>query len=288
MSAIHFSTTEPLKPSKFLLLGIATGLMLLQLHLAWRSKSTDLFTTSLLFWSAACFGVWKKHQTLSLKTGTLSSLCGTLIITFVLLRSSSPSITFPYVSPTLSALGVGLLASGWQGIKQYRSQLLCLSFLGFYHAILTWPIVDISKFTAKFAAFILWYLGFKISLQGIHLILPTGIVEVYLGCSGLKNILELLGIGILLLALFSTSWQQKILVPVVAIFIGFVVNGLRVALMAVLSASNNQPAFEYWHQGHGSLIFSFVAILLFWLSCRFGLRLEASATHTHNSLTAEN
>lgn len=286
MSAIHFPITEPLKQSKFLLLGIATGLVTLHLHLAWHSESTDLFTTSLLFWSTVCFGVWKKYHTLSFKTGLFSSLCGTLLITFVLLRSLSPSVTFPCVFPALSALGVGLLASGWQGLKQYRSQLLCLSFLGFYHVIITWSVFDISELTARFAAFILWYLGFDISRQGVNLILPTGSATVYLGCSGLKNILDLLGIGILLLTLFPTRWQQKILVPIVAISIGFVVNGLRVALMTVLSASNHQSAFEYWHQGDGSLIFALVAILLFWLICRFGLQLEASATD--NSLTVKN
>jgi len=45
------------------------------------------------------------------------------------------------------------------------------------------------------------------------------------------------------------------LFPIVAVLVAFVVNGVRVALMAILVAYSSQEAFEYWHTGTGSEIF---------------------------------
>jgi cyanoexosortase A len=72
--------------------------------------------------------------------------------------------------------------------------------------------------------------------------------------------------------MFPMDWGQKILVPVLAIFLAFVVNGVRVALMAALAASSKPEAFEYWHKGNGSLMFSLIAVLLFGLFCLFLIR----------------
>lgn len=64
-------------------------------------------------------------------------------------------------------------------------------------------------------------------------------------------------------------WRQKLFIPVVAATVGFVVNGIRVALMAVLVAKGDKGAFAYWHEGDGSLIFSLIAVALFFLFCWF-------------------
>jgi len=136
-------------------------------------------------------------------------------------------------------------------------------------------LIDISIFTAKFATFVLWYTGFAVSRQGFHISLPEGGVEVYPGCSGLENIIHLLKLTLLFLVIFPPNkWINKILVPLVAIFIAFVVNGVRVALLAVLVASSKQQAFDYWHLGEGSLIFSMFSVFIFGLFCLFLLQQE--------------
>jgi cyanoexosortase A len=104
--------------------------------------------------------------------------------------------------------------------------------------------------------------------------LPTGIVEVYKGCSGMKIILDMWGLAALLLVIFPTNGRQKILVPVAATFIGFAVNLVRVVIMAILLAFDNQTAFEYWHEGDGSLVFSMISVLIFGLFCFLMLRLD--------------
>lgn len=272
---IHFPEIETLKYSKFLLLGIAVGCIAIHLNITGQSGNTDLLINSFIFCGAACSLVWEKRHTLSLKTEVFSTFLGVILIVAVLSNSTSPGINFLYVSPLISATGISLLASGLKGLKQYRSELIILFFLGVPHATVFW-LVDLSEVTARFAASLLWYLGFEVSRSGVNIVLNTGVVEVYPGCSGMKNILDLLGLAVLVLVMFPTDWRRKILLPVMAIFLAFIVNGVRVALMTYLVAYSNREAFDYWHQGDGSLTFSMISVLIFGLFCFFLLRLNES------------
>lgn len=264
---------------KYWLLGIAAALITLHLSLTCRSASTDLMSTSFLFWIAVSSLVWKKRDTLNLESDVFSSIFGALLISLLLFKSMylSGYDHFIRILPFLSVLGLGLLASGVRGLKQYWQELLLLVFLAVPPGLLS-LFIDISVLTAKFAAFVLWLLGFEVSRQGVNVVLPTGFVEVYHGCSGVLVMLQLLGLAFILLVMFPTTLSQKILVPVVAIILAFVVNGVRVALMAVLVASYNQEAFKYWHVGDGSLIFSIIAVLIFGFFCHFMLLQTASGS----------
>jgi cyanoexosortase A len=280
MTPTYLRSFQAIKISKFCLLGIAAGLMAIHLTITWKSDNSDLWGISVLFFAAVCSLIWKKCNTLNLKTEVISSVLGTLIIAFVLFKSTSPIGNFPnlvdkfsYVSPFISGIGLGLIASGFKGLKQYGQELILLFFLGVPHAIIP-SLIDISIFTAQFATAILWYLGFEVSRQGVNVILPAGSVEVYSGCSGMVAILYLWGLASLFLVLFPTDWSKKILVPGVATLLAFVVNGGRVALMAVLAASSNMKAFDYWHTGAGSQLFAMTSVVIFCLFCFFLLRLN--------------
>lgn len=80
--------------------------------------------------------------------------------------------------------------------------------------------------------------------------------------------LTLLQLALLFLLMFPTRLRDKVLVPVAAVTLAFIVNGVRVALMAVLAAFSNQNTFEYWHSGGGSQIFSVISMLTFGLFCQ--------------------
>ncbi|MEL7523434.1 MAG: archaeosortase/exosortase family protein, partial [Cyanobacteria bacterium J06553_1] len=64
-----------------------------------------------------------------------------------------------------------------------------------------------------------------------------------------------------------------------AMAIGFLVNSIRVALLALLSRSSSRLAFEYWHSQDGALVFVTISVLLYgffcWLLLRY--RLPTSA-----------
>jgi cyanoexosortase A len=99
--------------------------------------------------------------------------------------------------------------------------------------------------------------------------LPKGSIEVYPACAGIDVMMDLLSLSVLFIFLFKLSLQQKLIVPIVAATLGFIVNGFRVALMAILVAQGDKQAFDYWHLGDGSLVFSMISTLFFGCFCWF-------------------
>lgn len=246
--------------------------MLLYLTLVARADDTAHFGMSLLFIFAAGVLLWEKRQGLKFGAGVSSRLIGAVLISRVLWEGwfihADEYQTTLRLLPLISAVGLGLVASGFKGLKQYRQELTILFFLGI-PSILAQFIADISPITAAFSATLLWLTGFDVTTtQDVYINLPGGSVQVYEGCSGMESMTYLLGVSVVCLNLFPVNRIKQILLTGLAILIGFVVNGVRVALMAVLSASQQQAAFDYWHEGDGSLIFGVAAIAVFALIFR--------------------
>lgn len=262
------SFVQTLQEPKYWLLGIAVGLMTINITLIWRYAPVDIVGNSLLFWGGAAFLIWERYKSFQLRSGPISSILGLLLIALVLIKSSSLNTydIFLRLSPLMSGLGLALLASGITGLKQYWQELFILGFMSISTGLLL-QIFNISPLSATFAAMVLWYLGFPVTQEGIYVHLPTGSIEVYSGCSGYSAILQLLGLSVLFLFMFPTTGKQKIYIPLASIILGFIVNGLRVALMAFLVAYSDLKSFEYWHYGEGSLIFSMVGVLLLGIFC---------------------
>ncbi|MEG4962390.1 MULTISPECIES: cyanoexosortase A [unclassified Microcoleus] len=257
---------------KYWLLGIASGLIALHLTLTSRTNDTDLFGTMLLFWGVVAFLIWERHESLTFESGVFASFFGSSLIALILLKSSSISgyDFFIRATPFLSGISLALLASGTKGLKQYWQELLILAYTAIPPGLIG-VFVDVALLTAKFSAFLLHYLGFEVVRKGVRLILETGSVDVYHGCSGVNAMLQLLGMALVFLLMFPTTTGQKIVVPIVAIIIAFVVNAGRVALMAVLVSLSQPQAFKYWHEGNGSVIFSMIAVSIFGLFCWFAI-----------------
>lgn len=262
------------------LLSGATALMLLYLTLVARAGDTAHWGMSLLFIFAAGVLLWEKRQSLQFGAGLTGWLAGAGLIVWVLWEGwfihADEYQTTLRLLPLISALGLGLVASGFKGLKQYRQELTILFFLG-VPSILAQFISDISPITAAFSATLLWLTGFAVTTtQAVYINLPGGSVQVYEGCSGMESITYLLGISVVCLNLFPVARIQQILLVGLAVLIGFVVNGIRVALMAVLFAAQQQAAFDYWHEGDGSLIFGVAAIIVFALIFRLLTRTPAT------------
>ncbi len=281
MKATHLSPVKLLKNSPFWLLVIAAGLVAINLTLVWQAGDIGHLGVSVLFWLAAASLLWEKRHSLSLESGVLPSFLGALLIAWVLLNSASlpdapDSILhnpFLRISPFISALGLGLIASGFRGLKQYWQELTVVFFLG-VPSVLASFLTDVSPFTAKFASLLLWYSGFDVSVENTKIILPTGAVEVAAGCSGIETMTYLLGIAVICLVMFPPKRSHGIFVPIVALTLGFVVNGVRVAILAVLTGANSE-AFDYWHTREGSLFFGMIAIAIFGLF--YGFLLNSSS-----------
>jgi len=274
--------SKRLQEPKFWLLAIVAAIAALHLTLLSRIDNSDMFATSILFWVAAGSLVWDKHETLSLESKPLPTVLGFLLLALILVRTalSGDSVSSAWVIPLIATLAVGLMASGFKGLKQYWKELLIFGLLAIYPILkLLLQIIDLSQVTAKTANVMLWYLGFNVQRQGVFLILPTSRVEVYGACSGLQSILQMLAISVLFLLMFPIrSHVKKVLCVVAAVLIGFFVNAIRVALMVILNNAGNKSAFDYWHEGNGSLIFSAISVLIFGIFCWLAFLRQPSQT----------
>lgn len=267
------SLVRLLQNPKICLFGITVGLTALHLFLIWRvSGDVDQLIISVLFWGAILCLVWRKRDTLNLESGIFSSFVGFLLIALVFYKSISlfwVESSLVKIVPLIASLGLCLLASGIKGLKQYWRELFIMLLLCLPASLFT-QIVDqlfqVGTLTAKFAVFVLWYLGFTVSRQGATIILPIGSVFVAPACTGISTALLLLKLSVIFIFMFPTDWGKKILLVVGAIFIAFVTSGVRVAIIATVVA--NQEAFNYWHGASGNQIFSTSSILLFGLLCR--------------------
>jgi len=260
------------KREKYWLVGIGVGLMALHLNLSQHAERSGFLSYVFLFWIVVFFLLWEKREELSFEADRLSSFLGISLISLTLYKSLHlfPEDYFLRIAPFISLLGWGLLASGIKGLRQYRRELFLLLFLA-----IPWEFIyifDVSQLTARFSTFVLWLLGFEVARQGVWIILPTGSVEVYNGCSGVLTILQLLGLSWIVLTLIPTDCKAKLSLPIASIFLGFIVNGIRIALMAILVAMSNLEGFHYWHTGTGSLIFSAISVSIFAIICFMLLR----------------
>lgn len=254
-----------LKIPSFWVIAIGISLAAIGLNVAWRAEDFNLLGLSVLFLLAVSSQLWENRDQLNFDSGFFASFFGATLLTLLLVKSLYLTGSyFPSLFPLFSAFGLALIASGFKGLNQYWQELLLLLLLAAPNLLASW-LNDFhpSLLTAKVASYFLWYSGFDVTRQGTSIYLPTGAVEVHAGCSGLQTIFYMLSIALLSLYIFPTKKYQKFLVPLVAILLGFLVNSMRVSLMAIMIAFGNQQAFIYWHEGEGSFVFSAIGSFLF-------------------------
>lgn len=258
------------KNQKFWLGVIAVALIAFNINILAKYGDKNLKGTSVMFGLAVLSLLWEKRQNLQLNSNGVSRGLGTLLIAFVL----GKSILLPHVDPLfqitpfLSAIGLGLIASGLKGLKQYLRELMLLLALGIPFSAIIPYLVDLATLTAHYATLILWYLGFSVSHQGVYVILPTGSVEVGDSCSGVKVTEQMLRLAILYNVMFPSRWLKNILVACVAVFIGLTCNAIRVGVLAIVLAEKQPELFQYFH-GPGGHLFTTASALVFGLFCYF-------------------
>ncbi|MGB3514358.1 MAG: cyanoexosortase A [Microcoleaceae cyanobacterium] len=270
MKATQIAPDKLIKNSPFWLLAITSGLVAIYMTALWKSDDSAHLGMSALFFLGVGSMIWERRHKLNLESETIPTILGILIIGGLLLNGTNfakPDSVSPFwrLYPFIAGVALSLIASGFQGFKQYWRELTILFFVGGPSVIIS-SLVDISEITAKFSTFMLWYMGFDVANEGVYVLLPTGSVRVFGGCSGLESITYVLGLAVMCMLMFPTKNKtHKYIVPIVGLIIGFIVNSFRVGLMAILVAYSQPEAFDYWHEGDGSLIFGMIAVTIFGL-----------------------
>jgi exosortase/archaeosortase family protein len=113
----------------------------------------------------------------------------------------------------------------------------------------------------------LTFLGIEpVKLVQDTVFLNGGAVQVMHECNGFEMIMQMFITGLIFLLAFPLrSRLGRILVISLAPFIGFIVNSVRIALLAVFTSFNSDygsSLFNFFHEEAGSLIFSGLAVFL--------------------------
>jgi cyanoexosortase A len=278
MNITYLKPAKILKTEPFWLVSIAAGLAAICLTLVWKAHDVGHLGMSLLFFFAIGSILSDKRQTFNFESDVFSSIVGWLIISWVLWQSTTHHLEHTLrILPLASALGVSLLASGFKGLKQYWEAFTIIFFLEI-PSVLAELFWDISPLSAKCASLILWYLGFDVTLNGVYIHLPTGSVKVIPSCSGVDTINYLLGISIIALIMFPIAKHKRFFVAIFAMLLGFVLNAIRIAILAVM-VGTNEAAFHSWHGGNASYSFGVLGILIFGLFYMLLLRQEERQLH---------
>ena len=262
------------------------GFIALFLGLGWKhNNDLDALVVDLLFYAGIAGLLWRKRERLSLEADAISTTAGLLLAAWVLFKSLSLfsfESLFLKLAPLPAFVAVALLASGFKGLRHYRRELLvlCLMIVPVKQFWSTGENVFNLEFaTAKFAGFLLHYLGFDTAQEGAVVILPVGAVEVSVACSSVPMILLLLKLALLVVIVVPLRVPARIGLPLAALATGFVLGGVRVAVMAAVAADRTR--FDYWHGPAGTQFFSTLAVVVFFALCAFIARQQQGKVAAH-------
>jgi cyanoexosortase A len=218
---------------------------------------------SFLLWGSLYLLLWDRRPFFKKNQDKVSIFLGYLAITALLILS--------IIHPGEKNLGFFPLAafSGWFlifiGISQaklYLKEFCILAVFGIPKLIPD-TAFGLAPVTAKFSAYTLWYLGYPVSLDGIYIQVPNGGVEVISACSGINLMVHMLSISVIFLCVFPTQKIFSGFFIVFAIILGFLMNVIRVALLAALSTPQSSAQFHYWHSTSGASLFVLLTLIIY-------------------------
>ncbi|OPX92410.1 MAG: Transmembrane exosortase (Exosortase_EpsH) [Pelotomaculum sp. PtaB.Bin104] len=96
-------------------------------------------------------------------------------------------------------------------------------------------IVHLQHMTAWLAAGLLKLIGLSVYHDQVYLELPSVKLQVVQVCAGMNHIIALLAVTVLLAHYTLDRWLKKIVLVAAALFVGLAANGIRVAVIGLMS-----------------------------------------------------
>jgi cyanoexosortase A len=220
---------------------------------------------SLLVWSSVFSLLWDKKANFSPTSSKISNFLGFAMLSALLVVSiAHPGEKIIGFFPLVAFVSWILIFVSPAQLSSYLKEFSILFVFGL-PKLVPETAFGLAPLTAKFSAFLLHYaVNFPVKLvNGIHIQVPNGGVDVVPACSGISLMLHMLSISVIFLCLFPARKWHFILLPLIAAALGFVLNGVRVAILAALSRPESSLSFEYWHSANGASLFVLLALLLY-------------------------
>ncbi len=234
-----------------------------------KAHSENLFSIALLMWLTLFSVLWDRKESLTFKSDLFSTVFGLVLLGLILLRNLEGSNDFSLrLLPLVGVFSIATLASGIKNIVSYWRELTIASLLIFAKAVAVFlKIINLTIITAKFTNAFLYMIGFNSYREGVFVTLPQGRIEVLGTCSGEESVILMSCVAFLFFFLVPVSYLQKVLCFILAVLIGFLVNAVRITILAIFVNANDMEGFEYWHSEDGSLLFAIISVCLFGAFC---------------------
>ncbi|WP_196803267.1 cyanoexosortase A system-associated protein [Dolichospermum circinale] len=257
----------------FLLLFIFGLISAINLTLYWRvEQNFNQWFLELTLYGSILWHLYQQRYDLTLVSVFPANFigCCLIIIPYLNANFSIQEISiFWYFLPLITSVGFALLASGFQGIKQFRRYLVITTIFPLVEILvkLLGMLIKITVISAKFTSFLLWYLGFDSTTQGTLVYVNNGIIDVLSECTAIPLLILLLKVSFLLIILFPSFLKNIYLPFILSVVISGVFSVIRLAIIALVVT--DKPAFNYWHGSQGGDIFALLSFLLFGITILF-------------------
>lgn len=257
----------------FLLLFIFGLISAINLTLYWRvEQNFNQWFLELTLYGTILWHLYQKRYDLTLVSVFPANFigCCLIIIPYLNANFSIQEISiFWYFLPLITCVGFALLASGFQGIKQFRRYLVITAIFPLVEILvkLLGMLIKITVISAKFTSFLLWYLGFDSTTQGTLVYVNNAIIDVLSECTAIPLLILLLKVSFLLIILFPSFLKNIYLPFILSVVISGVFSVIRLAIIALVVT--DKPAFNYWHGSQGGDIFALLSFLLFGITILF-------------------
>jgi EpsI family protein len=214
--------------------------------------------------------VWAKRNLLALipyrPSRWISSAVLVLGVGMLLAGYATGIPTIQELSLLFTVTGIVVLLFGLSSLKILWLPIVYLLFMipvweeavtGHFHL----PFQNIS---ARNGIVLLNLLGIPAHREGLFIELPGTVLEVARACSGVNHLIAVIAIGIPLAYLFLSGWTRRILLILIAMVIAISANGLRVALIGILSYFNiGSPLHGPFHILQGLFVSAVGYVALF-------------------------
>jgi cyanoexosortase A len=270
---------------------IALAVAALQIALAWRSAAldggrnlvADFALTVTIAWGAA-LAVLLQERPRHRRSDRIPQLVGMAAVaaSLVVLAAWPVYGAIDRLLPLLGGGGLCLMAFGW-GVRAWPRKAYLLLGLPLLNPLPKFlqHLLDPTRSTATCAMLIRRLMGSPTTLDGDTLVMADGTLHVLPACSGLLGMSRLWVLATLIGALFSTSAQKNVWLFLSSALIGFLLNAIRIAILAGAVARGDDDAFQYWHVGPGASWFSLGSVMAaglawWWIVRSDGVRARAA------------
>jgi cyanoexosortase A len=231
----------------------------------------DLLTSLLAWWGAGILLQSDIEDGRFILHPSRVGMClGWMLLAWVLSRSYLISTRAPGASllPLMAGIGLAFMGFPLRQIRTHWRSLAALALAPLTRLLIAiLPVPVFAHWTAGFTQVLLLLFDTSVERQNAILHLPGGSVMVDGGCTGIPAMLQLVSVALILFMAFPMRhrWQNALML-LVAPLVGFAINGIRIAILASINASqlaNKDSWFQLIHVGWFSQLFPAIAMLIF-------------------------